>query len=158
MKYLYAEIAIKPFSEDNADLLCAMLGDIDFDSFETTENGVRAYVTEEKFDEEKLKSVINSFIIPDVKFEYSVAEFENKDWNEEWEKSSFSPVLEEKFGIKLNPKMAFGSGSHETTFMLTEYLMSKNLEGKRVLDMGCGTGVLGIAMAKRGAKEVVAID
>jgi ribosomal protein L11 methyltransferase len=158
MEYLYADIKIAPFTEDSSDILCAMLGDADYDTFETTDNGVRAYIQKGKFDEAKLKTVLGDFVIPDVKFDYSVKELENKDWNEEWEKTSFSPVLEEKFGIKLNPKMAFGSGSHETTFMLTEYLMSKKFDGKRVLDMGCGTGVLGIAMAKSGAREVVAID
>ena len=158
MKYLYAEITIKPFSEDTADVLCAMLGEVDYDTFETTETGVRAYIPEAKFDEDSLKSVLDTFPIEGTEFTYTINELENKDWNEEWEKSSFSPVLEEKFGIKLNPRMAFGSGQHETTFMLTEYLMSRKLDGMRVLDMGCGTGVLGIAMAKSGAKEVVAID
>ncbi|MCR5312724.1 MAG: 50S ribosomal protein L11 methyltransferase [Bacteroidaceae bacterium] len=158
MKYLYAEITISPFSEDSADILCALLGDADYDSFETTETGVKAYIQESKFNEDNLKSVLDSFLIPDVKLSYKVEELENKDWNEEWERESYSPILEEEFGIKLNPKMAFGSGSHETTYMLTKYLMSKDFTGKRVLDMGCGTGVLGIAMAKKGAKEVVAID
>ena len=158
MKYLFAEITIAPFSEDTADVLCAMLGEVDYDTFETTETGVRAYIPEDKYDEASLKGVLDSFFVPDTQFTYSINELENKDWNEEWEKSSFTPVLEETFGIKLNPRMAFGSGQHETTFMLTEYLMSRKLDGMRVLDMGCGTGVLGIAMAKSGAKEVVAID
>ncbi len=158
MKYLYAEITIKPFSEDTADVLCAMLGEVDYDTFETTETGVRAYIPEAKFDEDSLKSALDTFPIEGTEFTYTINELENKDWNEEWEKSSFTPVLEDKFGIKLNPRMAFGSGQHETTFMLTEYLMSRKLDGMRVLDMGCGTGVLGIAMAKSGAKEVVAID
>lgn len=158
MKYLYAEITIKPFSEDTADVLCAMLGEVDYDTFETTETGVRAYIPEAKFDEDSLKSALDTFPIEGTEFTYTINELENKDWNEEWEKSSFTPVLEEKFGIKLNPRMAFGSGQHETTSMLTEYLMSHSWNNMRVLDMGCGTGVLGIAMAKSGAKEVVAID
>jgi len=158
MKYLFAEITINPYSEDMGDILCAMLGEVDYDSFETTETGIRAYIQEEKYDETQLKSVLDNFIVPDITFTYTVNELENKDWNEEWEKTSFNPILEEKFGIKLNPRMAFGSGSHETTFMLTEFLMKQNFAGKRILDMGCGTGVLGIAMAKSGAEEVVAID
>jgi len=158
MKYLYADITINPYSEDMGDILSAMLGEADYDSFENTEAGIKAYIQEEKYDEEQLKSVLDNFFVPDVTFAYTVNELENKDWNEEWEKTSFSPILEEKFGIKLNPRMAFGSGSHETTFMLTEYLMKQNLSGKAVLDMGCGTGVLGIAMAKSGAESVVAID
>ena len=158
MKYLFAEITIAPFSEDTADVLCAMLGEVDYDTFETTETGVRAYIPEAKFDEDSLKSALDTFPIEGTEFTFTINELENKDWNEEWEKSSFTPVLEEKFGIKLNPRMAFGSGQHETTSMLTEYLMSHSWDNMRVLDMGCGTGVLGIAMAKSGAKEVVAID
>lgn len=158
MKYLFADITINPFSEDMADVLSALLGDVDYDTFETTETGVRAYIQVEKFNEDSLRSVLDDFIVPDIQFSYTINELENKDWNEEWERESFTPVLEEHFGIRLAPKMAFGSGQHETTFQLVEYIMSKDLKGERVLDMGCGTGVLGIAMAKAGATEVVGID
>lgn len=158
MNYLFADIKIQPYSADNCDILCAVLGDEEYDSFEITDTGVKAYIQADKFDNDSLSRLLNDFVIPGVTFEYSVNELENKDWNEEWEKTSFTPVLEEQFGIKLCPKMAFGSGSHDTTYMLTEYLMKKDLTGKRVLDMGCGTGVLGIAMSKRGAGELVSID
>lgn len=158
MLYLFADIEIKPYSEDMSDILCAMLGEVDYDTFESTETGVRAYIPQDKFDEKQLKSVLDNFFVPDYEFAYTINELENKDWNEEWEKESFTPILEEQFGIKLNPRMAFGSGQHETTFQLVEYILQQDLKGCSVLDMGCGTGVLGIAMAKAGASNVTAID
>ena len=77
MKYLYAEITIKPFSEDTADVLCAMLGEVDYDTFETTETGVRAYIPEAKFDEDSLKSVLDTFPIEGTEFTYTINELEN---------------------------------------------------------------------------------
>lgn len=158
MVYLYADITITPFSETTADVLSALLGEVGYDSFEETEYGVKAYIQKELFSEENLKDVLDNFFIPDVSFSYKINELENKDWNEQWEQEHFDPVLEREFGIKLNPRMAFGSGAHETTYQITSLILSMDFSSQRVLDMGTGTGVLGIAMAMRNAREVVAID
>lgn len=158
MQYLFADITIIPYSETASDVLSAMLGEIGYDTFEQTDNGVKAYIRQDDFNEESLTEVLCNFFIPDTQFEYSIQELENKDWNEEWEKNAFDPVLEREFGIKLNPRMAFGSGSHETTHQIVEQLFEMSFNDQRVLDMGTGTGVLGIAMGKKGAKEIVAID
>lgn len=157
MQYLYADITISPFSEEASDCLSAFLGEVGFDTFEPTEEGVKAYILKENFDEERFKYVIDNFFLP-VSLLYKIEALENKDYNEQWEKEHFDPVLEREFGIRLDPRMAFGSGSHETTYQLVSLLMSMDFRGQQVLDMGCGTGVLGIAMAKCGAEHVTAID
>lgn len=157
MQYLYADITITPFSEEATDCLGAVLGEIGFDTFESTEKGLRAYIQKDLYDESALASLLDDFFLP-VTITYEMQELENKDYNEEWERENFDPVLEREFGIKLDPRMAFGSGSHETTHQLVSLLMTMDFKGQQVLDMGCGTGVLGIAMAKNGAEHVTAID
>jgi len=158
MLYLYADILITPYSEATCDVLSALLGDIGFDSFEMTETGIKAYIPQELFDETSLQATLHNLFIPDVTCTYTLHPLENKDWNAEWEQNGFDPILEREFGIRLNPRMAFGSGSHETTYQITSFLLQQDFTGQRVLDMGTGTGVLGIAMAMRGAQEIVAID
>ena len=158
MLYLYADIIVTPYSEATCDVLTALLGEIGFDSFEVTDTGIKAYIPKDQFDEASLQATLGDLFIPDVSCTYTLHDLENKDWNAEWEQNSFDPILEREFGIRLNPRMAFGSGSHETTYQITSYLLQQDFTGQRVLDMGTGTGVLGIAMAMRGAQEVVAID
>lgn len=158
MQYLFADITTVPYSEAACDVLAAMLGEIGFDTFEPTDTGIKAYIPQDAFCEESLQATLDEMFIPDVQLSYTIHELESKDWNEEWEQNHFDPILEREFGILLNPRMAFGSGSHETTHQLTSLLFKEDFTGQRVLDMGTGTGVLGIAMAKRGAQEVIAID
>lgn len=158
MQYLYADITVSPFSEMACDVLCAMLGDIGFNSFEMTDTGIKAYIQKDFFDEEHFKETLSNICVPEATFTYTLHVLENKDWNAEWEQNSFDPILEREFGIRLNPRMAFGSGSHPTTYQLVSLLLHEDFTQQRVLDMGTGTGVLGIAMALRGAQEVVAID
>lgn len=158
MEYIYADIVIEPYSETASDILSAMLGEIGYDSFEMTDKGLKAYIPKEEFDQSLLDSVIDNMFVENTQYTYSIQSLENKDWNEQWEKEHFDPILEREFGIKLNPRMAFGSGSHDTTYQITSLLLSLDFTNQRVLDMGTGTGVLAIAMAMRGAKDVVAID
>lgn len=158
MQYLYAEITVTPFSESTCDILAAMLGEVGFDSFEQTETGLKAYIQQVQFNESSLQETLDSVFVPDVHFSYEIHTMENRDWNAEWEQNHFDPVLEREYGIRLNPRMAFGSGSHDTTYQITSLLLQEDFTHCRVLDMGTGTGVLGIAMSMRGAEEVVAID
>ena len=145
-------------SETAADILSAMLGEVGFDTFQTTHEGLQAYIAADYFCEQDVQNVVAAFFMPDVHIIYNIEDIAGRDWNEEWERESFDPVLEREYGIKLRPHGAFGSGSHETTRQLVGLLCSMDFKGQRVLDMGCGTGVLGIAMAKRSASHVVAID
>ena len=158
MRYIFADITIMPYSEAASDILTAMLFEVGYDSFEQTNKGIKAYIRQDSFCQSCLDSTLDDICIPDIDFTYSIHELEDKDWNEEWERNSFDPILEREFGIRLNPRMAFGSGSHETTYQMTSILLSEDFTHQRVLDMGTGTGVLGIAMAMRGARQVVAID
>lgn len=158
MQYLYTDITVSPYSEMACDVLSAMLTDIGFDSFEMTDTGVKAYIPQHLFDKNLFEATLAEIVLPDVSFSYTLHTLENKDWNAEWEQNSFDPILEREFGIRLNPRMAFGSGSHATTYQITSLLFKQDFTLQRVLDMGTGTGVLAIAMAKRGAQEVVAID
>lgn len=158
MQYLYADITITPYSEATCDVLCAMLGEIGFDTFEQTETGIKAYILQDHYHDGCFDAIFNDMFISETTFTYTLHELENKDWNAEWEQNHFDPILEREFGIRLNPRMAFGSGSHETTYQIASLLLQENFIDQRVLDMGTGTGVLGIAMAMRRAKKVVAID
>ncbi len=157
MQYLFANITIEPYSEVAADCLAALLGEVGYDTFEPTATGLKAYIPQALYDSDALDGVVGSFFMP-VDLTYTIEQLENKDYNEQWERENFDPVLEREFGIRLDPRMAFGSGSHETTHQLVGLLMSMDFDSQDVLDMGCGTGVLGIAMAKRGARHVTAID
>lgn len=158
MNYKIVDFTISPLTEAAQDILSAMLGDVGFDSFQPTETGLLAYVLSSDFSDDAIRQTIADFLLPDVVITYTVSDMENRDWNEEWEQNSFDPVLEREFGIRLHPRGAFGSGSHPTTYQLVDYICRHDYTAQTVLDMGCGTGVLGIAMALRGAVSVTAID
>ncbi|MDE7118919.1 MAG: 50S ribosomal protein L11 methyltransferase, partial [Bacteroidaceae bacterium] len=142
MQYLYTDITVSPYSEMACDVLSAMLNDIGFDSFEMTDTGIKAYIPQNLFDENLFEATLAEIVLPDVSFSYTLRTLENKDWNAEWEQNSFDPILEREFGIRLNPRMAFGSGSHATTYQITSLLFKQDFTLQRVLDMGTGTGVL----------------
>lgn len=163
-----AELPVEMYSE----ILIAMLGELEYESFTDTEKGFNAYVQEELYREEALKTIDLSHI-PHLSYSYEVEKMEQKNWNEEWEKN-FSMIDVDgrccvrapfhtkpegvSYDIVIEPKMSFGTGHHETTFMMMQHLLDMDLEGKSVLDMGCGTGVLAILTAMKGAAPVTAID
>lgn len=159
MEYTQVIFTLQPCTEESQDILCALLSDRDFDSFEYTAEGINAYIPTDRYEEASLHALLTeaAAMLPAVTF-VSAPMDAQKDWNEEWERNNFDPILEREFGIKLDPRMAFGSGQHETTHQIVEYLMQQNLTGLDCLDMGTGTGVLGIAMAMRGATHVQMID
>lgn len=174
MTYYSTTFTILPCTTTAQDILSAVLGEIGYESFVPTIDGLEAYIQEKFYSEESVIQVVNEFIMPDVQISFVSEKIRNEDWNESWEQNGFEPIIIDKlccihstrheslpqlpYDIIINPKMAFGSGSHETTCQLTRILLNEDFTGKSVLDMGCGTCVLGIAMAKKGAKEVVAID
>jgi ribosomal protein L11 methyltransferase len=174
MKYFEIKFKTEPSSEVISDILSAFAAEAGCESFVTEDDGLTAYVQQSLFQEEILKSLLEGFPVPDVKIDYSITEAEDKDWNEEWEKNYFQPIIiddqcvihstfhknvpKAKYDIIINPQMAFGTGHHETTSLMLGELLQADLKGKIVLDMGCGTSILAIMASKRGAKAVTAID
>ena len=156
------------------DMLAAGLGEIGFESFVQNDKGLVAYIPVDTFETQKLTVCLAEFPLEKVQFHYTSNFIKAQDWNEEWEKNYFQPVRisneciirapfhqeepECRFEIIINPKMAFGTGNHETTHLMVSSILTLDLEQKEVLDMGCGTGVLAILSAKKGANRVVAID
>ena len=174
MKYFEVTFTTSPCNETVNDVVSALAGEIGFESFVEWENGVQAYIQQSLFDEEALKSMVADFPLPDTTIEYTVVEAEDKDWNEEWEKNFFQPIVigdrccihstfhkdtpQTEYEILINPQMAFGTGHHETTSSIISELLEADLKGKSVLDMGCGTSILAILASMRGADPITAID
>lgn len=173
MNYIEVRFFIEPYEEYISDVLAAELGEIGFNSFVPTEESLDAYILENAFEESKLKSLLADFPF-EASIDYKVTQIESKNWNEEWEKHYFEPIVigndcvihssfhkdvpKAKYDIVIDPKMAFGTGHHETTSLVIGELLQMDLKGKAVLDMGCGTAVLAILAAMRGARNLVAID
>lgn len=179
MKYLVAEFKIEcqdGMIQIARDLLTDALGEAGFETFEDTEDGIKGYVQESLFDENAMNDVISNFMLPDVNISANIQEAEYKNWNEEWEEAGFERInindsitiydarhddgngIASGISIGIETKQAFGTGTHETTRMIVSTLLNIDLKGKRVLDCGCGTGILGIAASKLGASEVVGYD
>ena len=153
------------------EMLIAQLGHIGFESFVENERGVIAYIQKKDWNSNKVEDLYllnsNEF---DITFKYS--EIEQTNWNKEWEKN-FNPIQVNgqvsirapfhenpslNFDIVIEPKMSFGTGHHETTHMMVQHLLALDLKNKKVLDMGCGTGILAIFAEMKGAQPTDAID
>ena len=181
MKYLVAKFKIAT-SEDLLqvckDLLADSAAEAGFESFEETQEGLEAYVQKEFFDKDALDASIADFPIEGTDISYTIEDAEDKDWNEEWEEQGFDPICvddqvliydakhpelhpttsPDHIEIGIEAKLAFGTGNHETTRMIVSTLLNMNLYKMRVLDCGCGTGILGLVASKLGASEVVGYD
>lgn len=167
----FIEVTLK-VNADFADILIAELGELGFDAFVETEDGFSAYVEEDKYNQQDLEEVLARYA-DFVQVEYTVQKIERQNWNEEWERN-FEPLFiggqvsvrasfhekpaEAKYDIVINPKMSFGTGHHETTTLMIENQLTLDHLGKRVLDMGCGTGILAIMAGELGAAEIVAVE
>lgn len=174
MKYLEVTFTTHPCNETVNDVVSALAGDIGFESFVECEGGIQAYIQQALFNKEVLDEMISEFPIPNAKVEYTVKEAEDKNWNEEWEKNFFQPIVigdrcvihstfhhdvpKAEYDIVINPQMAFGTGHHETTSLIIEELLDSELKDKSLLDMGCGTSILAILARMRGARPCTAID
>ena len=180
MKYIQLSLTTTPTNENITDILSFHLGNIDYESFVATENGLNAFIPQTVFSEEKLKEMLQLLstevddLLSDVKVEYEFNALEEKNWNKEWEKNYFDPLVVSnkclvkssfhtvgesyEYEIVIDPKMAFGTGHHQTTYLMLQEILKLDLKNKSVLDIGCGTAVLAILASKMGAMDIVAID
>ena len=178
MKYYEVNFTLSPLNSDACDLLAALAGEAGFETFEETEAGLTGYVQQQLFDPSQLDELLQSFPFPDVNVSYTVGEAEDRDWNEQWEQEGFDPIVVDnrlvihdgrhlpeqlstvnyQLSIEIDARLAFGTGTHETTRMVCSTLLTLPLDGKRVLDCGCGTGILGIVAMKLGASACTAYD
>lgn len=171
--YVEVRIDIEPCSEVATDLVAAMLCECGYESFVPDAKGVTAYVKREMYAPEAVAQMIEEFPL-DVTITHHDVMIEGRDWNSEWEKHYFKPIVvgnrcvihssfhtdvpAAEYDIVIDPKMAFGTGHHQTTSLIIEQLLDMDLTGRMVLDMGTGTGILAILTAMRGASPVIGIE
>lgn len=172
MKYIELCCTVSNPTEDILDILVAELAELGYDSFNTEGSTLKAYIPEATFDEAAAIAVVRKYL-PAEEVAISWERMPDKNWNAVWE-SNFEPILiEDKctirapfhsnlpkttYEIVIEPKMSFGTGHHATTHQMVEFVLDNEFKGLRVLDMGCGTGILAILAAMRGAATVLAID
>ena len=181
MEYLKAVFTLNVAEEDMdaaKDLLADLAAAAGFEAFEETDDKLVGYVQPQLLDKMALDEAIADFPIASASIAYVIVEAENRNWNEEWEANGFEPICIDgrcmiydarhysqadlpvgfDLQVAIEPQQAFGTGAHETTRMVVAQLLSMPLKGKRILDCGCGTGILGIVAAKLGADRVLGYD
>lgn len=171
MNYIEVEFILDPLLPAR-EVLIYELGELNYESFVNTPKGIKAYIPVEHFDEDYFENLM-ALKIPDQQFSYLTKEIKQENWNEKWESSFESIAIDNKCLIRapfhdkpeagvmdvvISPKMSFGTGHHQTTYMMAAKLFDLQLKELNVLDMGCGTGILAIIAKKRRAKIVWAID
>ncbi len=170
--YICCSVALKPV-QPAADILVAALAELGFESFEETPTGLNAYIQEESLDRNALEA-LPYWSHPDWTASWSLTEVPDQNWNAVWE-ADYTPIRvgdrcvvraafhpepgpEVSYDLVITPKMSFGTGHHQTTWLMLSALLDLELQGKSVLDMGAGTGVLAILAAMKGARPVLAVD
>lgn len=187
MKYLVSHFTIQcadsGFMQPAREITAALAGECGYETFLDTDNGVDGYVQVDFYDESAMREALAEFPMDDVTVTFDTEEVEDKDWNETWEQEEgFAPInIDDRLviydvlhpsdniptpntqhptpiTIGIEARNAFGTGTHETTQMIVGMLLDMDLKGKRVLDCGCGTGILAITALKCGAADAVAYD
>lgn len=175
MKYFEVDFQLSPLSQDACDILAALTADAGFESFEETQHGIRGYVQQPLLDRQALEDIVNNFPIMGTNIIYTISETEDKDWNEQWEQEGFEPIIvgnnrlaihdgrhlpsqPADISVEIDARLAFGTGTHETTQMICEWMLDMPMKDLRVMDAGCGTGILGIVALKLKASHVTAYD
>lgn len=170
MDYIEVSFTFDEVSTEQREIIVALLGHIDFESFTDTNNGIQAYIPESLFNEQLMNDTLSTL---ELKFKCEHKLIKDQNWNAEWEKS-FEPIYIDNrcqirapfhdrkenimYDLVIEPKMSFGTGHHETTSLMVQTMLDIDFTDKSVLDMGCGTGVLAILASKRNAKQITAID
>ena len=173
MEYTKTNISLNPDTEINREILIAELGNIGYESFTETEELVEAFIPSTDFSVESLSNLFSDNSLYFL-FTYTSETIPDQNWNEVWEKNYFQPLMiagrclirapfhtgspKTEYEIVIEPGMAFGTGNHETTSLMIEEILDQKLIGKTVLDMGCGTGILGILASMRGADKITGVD
>ena len=173
MEYTKINCSLQPDTEINREILIAELGNAGCESFTETDEFVEAYIPTADFSEAGLTKLF-PHDFPYFKFSFTTEDIPDQNWNEVWEKNYFQPLViadrclirapfhtdypKTEYEIVIEPGMAFGTGNHETTSLIIAKIFEQDLIGKTVLDMGCGTGILGILASMRGAKKIIGID
>lgn len=171
MNYIEVNFTLNPV-QPYAEILMAELSDLPYNTFVETEKGLLAYIPKKDFNEAALKSI--DFITQKkAQVSYTIKEIEAENWNEKWESNFPQVIINDKctirapfhpqpekvaYDIIISPKMAFGTGHHQTTAQVANRLFEIDLKNKSVLDMGCGTAVLAIIAHKLGALRITAVD
>lgn len=174
-EYIEVSLALEPFTEENAEILMAELEDLPFESFVTEAPFLKCYVQKDNYDPRALKLVLSGIEGLGFSFDFKSTLIPPVNWNAVWE-SQFPPLVVDgkctvkasfhkglkrtRFNITIDPKMAFGTGHHQTTYMMCRALLNheEDVKGKVVMDMGCGTAILAILAAKMGAEHVYGVD
>lgn len=172
--YTQVTFTVTPCDEAVTDVLAALLADVGYESFVPTAGGLDAYVPQPQYSRQRLDEVVASLPFAHVEVGYTTRDIPGQDWNAEWEKHYFKPIVIDdrcvihssfhtdvppaRYDIVIDPKMAFGTGHHATTSLMLRAILSVDLRQRRVLDMGCGTAILAILARMCGAGSVTAID
>jgi len=173
MEYTKLNCNLQPDTEINREIFIAELGNIGYESFTETDELVEAYIPASAYSDEALAHLFPDYF-SGFQFIYTSEIIPDQNWNEVWEKNYFQPLLiadrcvirapfhsgypKTEFEIVIEPGMAFGTGNHETTSLMIELILKQDLTKKTVLDMGCGTGILGILASMRGASQITGVD
>ena len=171
-EYIEVSVKLDPFSEEMAEILTAELSDLPFDSFVTEEPFLKCYIQKEAYRPSDVKVVLSGY---PAAAGFSAVLVQGQNWNKTWE-SEFQPIVVDgtvtikakfntnvphtRFNIWIDPRMAFGTGYHHTTFMMMQRMLGleEYIRGRSVVDMGCGTAILAILAAKMRARKVFAVD
>ncbi len=174
-EYIEVSIKITPFSEENAEIVTAEVSELPFESFSNEDPFLKCYIQKDLYDAQALKLYLSGLEGYGFDIEHSANLIPATNWNAVWE-SQFNPIVVDntctikasfheglkrtRFNITIDPKMAFGTGHHQTTYMMCRALLQNEeaVRGKVVMDMGCGTAVLAILAAKMKASKVYGID
>lgn len=174
-EYIEVSIKITPFSEENAEIVTAEVSELPFESFSSEEPYLKCYIQKDLYDAQALKVVLSGIEGYGFEIEHSANLIPATNWNALWE-SQFNPIVVDnqctikasfheglkrtRFNITIDPKMAFGTGHHQTTYMMCRALLQneEEVKDKIVMDMGCGTAILAILAAKMKAAKVYGID